>query len=163
MDTDDLESKTIRYAQLQQHLQRIQSLKLDVEFPKFKQMLHELADENQGLQMNKSKTKVMMENDLPIYVNNTEIENVESYMYLAGTPPDTKTKKRRFKEESRPGGQHSPSTGTSSRVTIGTCLKRQVYNSCILPAMIYGAERWALTTQAKNKLAAAQTKFKGVC
>ena len=46
------------------------------------QMLPELADENQGLKMNKSKTKVMMENDIPIYVNTTEIENVESYIYL---------------------------------------------------------------------------------
>ena len=48
------------------------------------QMLHELADEseNHGLKMNKSKTKVMMENDSSIYVNNTQIENVESYIYL---------------------------------------------------------------------------------
>ena len=47
-------------------------------------MLHELADEsnNHGLKMNKSKTKVMMENDTPIYVNNTHIENVESYIFL---------------------------------------------------------------------------------
>ena len=41
----------------------------------------------------------------------------------------------------------------------GTCLKRQVYNSYVLPVMTYGAETWALTTQAKNKLAAAQTKM----
>ena len=42
------------------------------------QMLQELADEsdNQGLKMNKSKTKVIMETDTPIYVNNTQIENV---------------------------------------------------------------------------------------
>ena len=48
------------------------------------QMLQELADEseNQGLKMNKSKTKVMMEIDTPIYVNNTQVENVESYIYL---------------------------------------------------------------------------------
>ncbi|KAK2178030.1 hypothetical protein NP493_565g02021 [Ridgeia piscesae] len=45
------------------------------------------------------------------------------------------------------------------RDNIGTCLKRQVYNSCVLPAMTYGAETWALTTQAKNKLAAAQTRM----
>ena len=32
--------------------------------------------------MNKSKTKVMMKNDIPTYVNNTQIENVESYIYL---------------------------------------------------------------------------------
>ena len=45
-------------------------------------MLQELAAENQGLKMNKSKTKVMMENDTPIYVNNTRIKNVESFIYL---------------------------------------------------------------------------------
>ena len=45
-------------------------------------MLQELADESdkQGLKMNKSKTKVMMKTH--IYVNNTQIENVESYIYL---------------------------------------------------------------------------------
>ena len=43
-----------------------------------------IADEseNHGLKMNKSKKKVMMENDSSIYVNNTQIENVESYIYL---------------------------------------------------------------------------------
>ena len=48
------------------------------------QMLQDLADEsdNQGLKMNKSKPKLMMETDTPIYVNNTQIENVESYIYL---------------------------------------------------------------------------------
>ena len=47
-------------------------------------MLQESADEsdNQDLKMNKSKTKVMMETDTPIYVNNTQIENVECYIYL---------------------------------------------------------------------------------
>ena len=35
----------------------------------------------------------------------------------------------------------------------------QVYYSCVLPAMTYAAETWALTSQAKNKLAAAQTKM----
>ena len=41
----------------------------------------------------------------------------------------------------------------------GTCLKTQIYNSCVVPAMTYGAEIWALTTRAKNKPAAAQTKM----
>ena len=48
------------------------------------QILHELADEsvNQGLKMNKSTTKVMMENNTTIYVKNTKIENVKSYIYM---------------------------------------------------------------------------------
>ena len=46
-------------------------------------MLLELADEcdNQDLNTNNSKTMVLMESDTPIYVNNTQIENVVSYVY----------------------------------------------------------------------------------
>ena len=43
--------------------------------------------------------------------------------------------------------------------SLAICLKRQVYNSCVLPAMTYGAETWTLTKQAQDKLAAAQTKM----
>ncbi len=42
---------------------------------------------------------------------------------------------------------------------LDICLERQVYNSCVLPAMPYGAETWTLTKQAQNKLATAQTKM----
>ena len=62
-----------------------------------------------------SKTKVMMKNDTPVYVNNTQIENVESYVCL-GQRYSTRDKNQ-DKEESRPGGQHSLSTATSLMVT----------------------------------------------
>ena len=54
-------------------------------------MLQELAAEsnNQGLKMNKSKTNVMMRTDTPKYVNNTQIENVEIYIYLGQRYRDT--------------------------------------------------------------------------
>ena len=57
---------------------------MDQYIRRLQQMLQELADEsdNQGLKMNKLKTKVMMETDTPIYVNNTQIENIDSYIYL---------------------------------------------------------------------------------
>ncbi|KAK2181547.1 hypothetical protein NP493_393g01009 [Ridgeia piscesae] len=46
-------------------------------------LMVQLADEseNHGLKLNKSKTNVMME-DIPIFVNSIQIENVESYVYL---------------------------------------------------------------------------------
>ena len=51
------------------------------------------------------------------YMSTTlQIENAETWD--KDTAPKTKTKKRRLKEESRPDGQHSPSTATSSRVTL---------------------------------------------
>jgi len=38
--------------------------------------------------------------------------------------------------------------------TLPTCLKRNVFNQCILPAMTYGAETWTLTTKMEMKLPA---------
>ena len=72
------------------------------------QMLQELADEsdNQGLKMNKSKTKVMIETDTPIHFKNTPIENVESYIYLGQRyRTRDKTKTMSFKEVLRPDGR----------------------------------------------------------
>ena len=97
--------------------------------------------------MNKSKTKVMMETDTPIYVNSTQIENVESYIYL-GQRYSTRDKNQDM-EIQRRIAEHSSSMD----------LKRQIYYSCVLPAMTSGVETWALTTHAKNKLAAAQTQI----
>ena len=47
-------------------------------------MLQEFANEskNHGLKINKSTQIVMMERETPIYVSNTQVENVESYIYL---------------------------------------------------------------------------------
>ena len=107
-----------------------------------------------------SKTKVTMENDTPIYVNNTQIEKVESYIYL-GLRYSTRDKKydKEIQRRITAGWTAFAKHRDIFKGNIGTCLKRQVYNSCVLPTMTYGAETWALTTQAKNNLAAAQTKM----
>ena len=60
-----------------------------------------------------------MENETPIYAHTTQIEKVESYLYLGQRYSiGDKSKIRRFKQESRPDGQHLPSTATSSRITL---------------------------------------------
>ena len=89
--------------------------------------------------MNKLKTKVVMENDTPMYVNSTQTENVENQI----TARWTAFAKLRdiFKAK------------------MGTCLKRQVYNSYVLPAITQGVETWALTTQTNNMLVAVQAKM----
>ena len=69
-------------------------------------MLLELADksENQGLKMNKSKTKVIIEHDTPIYVNNTEIENFASYIYL-GQRYRTRAKEQDIRDSKKNHGR----------------------------------------------------------
>ena len=128
-------------------------------------MIQELADksESQGLKMNKSKTKVMMETDTPIYFKNSQIKNVESYIYL-GQRYNTRDKNqdKRIQRRITTGWTAFAKHRDIFKGNIGTCTKRQVYNACVLLAMTYGAETWALTSQAMNKLAAAQPKRKGV-
>ena len=42
------------------------------------------------------------------------------------------------------------------RSKMPTCLKRKVFNQCVLPAMTYGAETWSLTKRMEQKLITAQ-------
>ena len=106
--------------------------------------------------MNKSKTKVMMENDTPIYVNNTQIDNVESNIYRRQRY--STRDKNQVKEIQRRITAGWTSIRQAPLRLQGICLKRQVYKSCALPATY--AETWTLTTQAKNKLAAAKKNGK---
>ncbi|KAK2188298.1 hypothetical protein NP493_136g00011 [Ridgeia piscesae] len=61
----------------------------------------------------------MMENGTPIYVNNTEIENVESYVYL-GQRYSTRDKNQDKEIQRRitRNGQLLPSIATFSEVTL---------------------------------------------
>ena len=99
-------------------------------------MLQELSDESSRmvLKMNIANRKVMVVDDSPINVDNVLIENVQGYVYL-GQHYSLKEKNRtkRYNEESWQAGRHTPNTGIfKSNLVI--CLKRRLYNSCVLPA-----------------------------
>ena len=61
-----------------------------------------------------------------------------------------RTRTKRYNEDSCQTGRHTLNTGIF-KSNLAICLKRQVYNSCVLPAMTYGAETWTLTKQAQNR------------
>ena len=113
-----------------------------------------------GLKMNIAKTKVMVVDNIPINVINVLIENVQGYVYL-GQHYSLKEKnqdkeiQRRIMASWAAYAKHRE----IFKSNLAICLKRQVYNSCVLPAMTYGAETWTLTKQAQNKLAAAHYKM----
>ena len=125
-------------------------------------MLHKLSDESRqiSLKMNITKTKVMVVDNTPINVNNVLIDNVPGSVYL-GQHYSLKEKnqdkeiQRRIMASWAAYAEHRD----ICKSNLAICLKRQVYNSCVLPAMTYGAETWTLAKQAQNKLAAAQTKM----
>ena len=89
--------------------------------------------------MNKSGTKVMMENYTPIYVNNTKTENNESYICL-GQRYSTRDKNQDMEIQRRIRVGWTAFTKHRDIFKGRTCLKRHVYNSCVLPTMTYGAE-----------------------
>ena len=122
-------------------------------------MLQELSDESRrmGLKMNIAKTKVMVVDNTPINVNNVLIENVPGYVYL-GQHYSLK-EKNQDKEIQRRIMAGWAAYAKHWDIFKSNLAKKQVYNSCVLPAMTYGAETWTLTKQAQNKLAAAQTKM----
>ena len=126
------------------------------------QMLQELSDESRrmGLKMNIAKTKVMVVDNTPININNVLIENFQGYVYL-GQHYSLKEKNQDKEIQRRimAGWAAYAKHRDIFKSNLAICLKRQVYNSCVLPAMTYGAETWTLTKQAQNKLAAAQTKM----
>ena len=124
-------------------------------------MLQELSDESRrmSININIAKTKVMVVDNTLIYVNNVLIENVQGYGYL-GQHYSIK-EKNQDKEIQRRVMAGWPAYAKHRDIfkrNLAICLKRQEYNSCVLPAMAYGAETWTLTKQAQNKLAFAQTK-----
>ena len=96
----------------------------------------------------------------PINVNNMLIENVQGYVYL-GQHYSIKEKNHDKEIQRRiiAGWAAYAKHRDIFKSNIAICLKRQVYNSCVLPAMTYDAETWTLTKQTENKLAAAQTKM----
>ena len=116
------------------------------------QMLKEPSDESRRmglLRMIIAKTKVMVVDNTPINVNNVLIENVQGYRYL-GQHYSLKEKNQDKEIQRRimAGWAAYAKHRDIFENNIVICLKKQVYNSCVLPAMTYGAETWILTKQA---------------
>ena len=127
--------------------------------------LHEMLQElNQaslevGLSMNFKKTKIMRnkhaeDTNRKITIDSNEIEEVNHYIYLGQRiSMETASKEQEIKRRITLGWQ---AFGRASAIfknkEIPTCLKRQVYNQCIIPTVTYGSETWNLTKIQTMKL-----------
>ena len=102
----------------------------------------------------------MVVGNTPINVNIVLIDNVECYVYLGQRYSlKEKNQDKEIQRRLMAGWVAYAKHRDILKSNLAICLKRNVYNSCVLPAMIYGADTWTLTKQAQNKLAAAQTKM----
>ena len=89
-----------------------------------------------GLNMNIAKTKVMVADNTPIQVNNVLIENAQGYVYL-GQHYSLKenNQDKEIQRRIMTGWAAYAKHRDIFKSSLGICLKRQVYNSCVLPAI----------------------------
>ena len=108
-------------------------------------MLQELSDESRrmSIKMNIAKANVMLVDNIPINVNNVLIENSQGYVYL-GQHYSLKENNQDKEIQRRivAGWAAYAKHRDIFKSNLAICLKRQGYDSCVLPAMTYGAETW---------------------
>uniref|UniRef100_A0A914VN53 Reverse transcriptase domain-containing protein n=1 Tax=Plectus sambesii TaxID=2011161 RepID=A0A914VN53_9BILA len=115
-----------------------------------------------GLEINVEKTKSMGTAPMlhPIRLGNDEVEQVNKFIYLGhllNIPRDHAKEAVRRKQ----AGWHAFNKhGDFLRAqNIEMKFKRRLFNQCILPAMLYGAECWAVTQHAEEILATTQRRM----
>ena len=108
--------------------------------------------------MNITKTKVMVVDNTPINVN---ADRKCPRLCVLRTTLQPQGKEPGQRDTTKNHGRLGGIRQTPGYLPKQPCHlpEELVYNSCVLPAMTYGAETWTLTKQAQNKLAAAQTKM----
>lgn len=112
-----------------------------------------------GLKMNLSKTKVMSNKYVSketININQVSLEHVDSYVYLGQL---INTDDTMFEEVKRRTKLAWSAFGRLNYVFKGKlpiCLKRKVFNQCVLPVLTYGCETWSLNVRSIQKLRVAQ-------
>ena len=110
--------------------------------------------------MNKSKTKMMIANDIPICQHYSDRESWKLRLPRKTYSTKHKTLDKEIPRRIKAGWKAFAKHRIIFNCNTRTCLKRQMYNACILPAKTYDADTWALASQAKYYLAAAQTHIK---
>ena len=110
--------------------------------------------------MNLSKTQVMFNeliNDDPeIKIDQTPLKNVTSYTYLGQLITTLPNKEQEIKRRISLGWKAFGRASSIFKSKMPICLKRTVYNQCIIPTITYGCETWNLTKKLTLKLRSTQ-------
>lgn len=129
-------------------------------------MLYELDRESSkiGLKMNKTKTKIMSQDQVQIAVNGHILENVQEYIYLGQQIEIGKGNKEIEIERRRRLGWAA--FGKLSHILkdrrIPQYLRTRIYEQCVVPVITYGAQTWTLTKTMVNKLRTTQRAMERV-
>ena len=136
---------------------------------KFEAVIQDLntASIKSGLKMNMKKTKMMAGPTTPTHtvtVNNITLEQVDECIYLGQRVSlvdrnlDNEIR-RRIKAGWQAFGRHS----TIMKGNLPICLKKKIFDQCILPTMTYAAETWTLSSNMEKNLQQHNITWRGAC
>ena len=98
----------------------------------------------------------MIKHNRMIRVDNKTLEVVKEYNYLGQILKLTRDNEHEIKRQITLGWKAFGRQNKIMNSSLPICLKRKVYNQCVLPTMIYGSETWKPTKPMENKLKSAQ-------
>ena len=130
-----------------------------------RRMLKELVAEARkvGLKVNANKTKVMTNRHIagqPIKIGSEKVEEVKHFIYLGRLMSVARDGEKEIKRRIQAGwGNFFKYKQFFASKSVAMSLKRKLFNQCVLPSMLYGAETWALTKKSEEKLAVAQRRM----
>ena len=121
------------------------------------QMLRELEKEGKkvGLKINRSKTKFMTSAALPrarITLGGEALEEVESYVYLGQEVNMRNDLAKEISRRRQAGWLKFNQEREVLKSDLDQKRKAEIFNSTVIPAMIYGSETWATTAAEERKL-----------
>ena len=115
--------------------------------------------------MNKSKTKIMFNKNVVgkmIKVDGEILEEVHDYNYLGQVIHTELSHETEIRRRISLGWAAFSKYGDVMNSNISVCLKRKIYNQCVLPVLTYGSETWGLTKKAERKLRTAERKIERI-
>ncbi len=112
-----------------------------------------------GLQLNRMKTKFMRSENTPpgqILVEGVEIEEVKEYAYLGQIINMDRDMAPEIARRITSGWRAFNSIKDVLKSKIDRTLRAHLFNSTVLPAMLYASETWATTKREEQRLITAQ-------
>ena len=124
-------------------------------------MLFDINEESKrvGLKMNKAKTKILLNSKASaksITIDAEELERVNEYIYLGQLITPGKGNEPEIRRRITIGWKAFAKYKDILNSKTPMSLKRKVYDSCILPSMTYGCEKWKLNKRTEQLLRIAQ-------
>ncbi|CAH2103972.1 unnamed protein product [Euphydryas editha] len=112
-----------------------------------------------GLEMNLNKTKILTNNcERPIMIKGNNIEYVSEYIYL-GKQISFKTSSNEEEVTRRINATWNKFWALREilKGNYSLHMKRTIFDTCLLPCLLYGCQTWIFTNKIKQKIKCSQT------